>query len=60
MAEYVFVPTGGIVSSDSRLEGPLYRPAGEIRPAGNGGKRAAAAKTGAKATARRPRAKKEG
>ncbi len=60
MEKYVFVPTGGIVTSDSRLGGPLYRPAGESRPAGNGEKRAAAAKPGAKAPTRRRRTKKEG
>lgn len=60
MEKYVFVPTGGIVTSDSRLVGPLYRPAGEIRPDGNVAKRATTAKQGAKAPARRPRTKKEG
>lgn len=59
MEKYVFVPTGGIVTSDSRLGGPLYRPAGENRPGVSGEKRAAAAKPGARAP-RRARARKEG
>ena len=43
MAEYVFVPTGTAVTSDSPLAGPLYRPAG----------RAAAPTAKAKAPARK-------
>lgn len=46
MAEYVFVPTGTVVTSDSPLAGPLYRPAGQ----------AAAAATKAKAPARKCKA----
>lgn len=55
MARYVFVPTGGVVESDSALRPPLYEPlpASEPKPA---------RKAHAKAPARRPaqRARKAG
>ncbi len=44
MAAYVFVPTGGRVSSDKELRPPLFRPAAD---------KPAAKPSGAKARARR-------
>lgn len=56
MAEYVFVPTGATVESDSALAGPLFRPVRQrAAKAGGAGKAA----RGPKAATRR-KASREG
>ncbi len=49
MAEYIFVPTGGRVSSDSELRPPLFKPAAEVGAAK--APRAKTTRTKSKATA---------